>query len=128
MSSASATRMSCSLRIRERHATLGIDFVAVPGTPGDEVIRLDYGSNDDVPDVAQMAFAAFGNLLPAVIRPGQLFRVVHDFENARIVAALVPCDADCAFHFQSPVAGVATATVGASARADNGSRAGVPAQ
>ena len=44
--------------------SLGIDIQAACAAPGDEIVRIDYGANNDVPGALQFALCALGALLP----------------------------------------------------------------
>ena len=74
----------------EAHACLGIEFQAPDSTPAGELVRLDYGANDDVPLAFQLALTQLGAFHEVGVGVGQLVRIRHDFEDARIVLALVP--------------------------------------
>ena len=75
-------------------ASLFIDIQAPSAAPSDELLRLDYGANDDMTRAFQLALSSLCDLAPLVISSGQRVRILHDFENASIVLAGVPADAD----------------------------------
>jgi hypothetical protein len=72
------------------HSCLGIDFQAARQTPCNELIRVDYGANNDVSGSLQFALACLGLLQPLVIRGGEIVRVFHNLEDANIGLAAVP--------------------------------------
>lgn len=87
----------------EAHACLGVEFQTPDSAPAGELIRLDYGANDDMPLAFQLALSQLGALYKIGVGVGQLVRIRHDFEDARIVLALVPRHAEGAnFHDDSP--------------------------
>ena len=48
-------------------ATLGIDFQAASAAPGGELIRVNYGTNDDMPGALELALAGLRAIQPLVI-------------------------------------------------------------
>lgn len=104
----------------EAHACLGVDIQAVASAVGQEVIRLDYGADDGAALRLGLALRALGEFLPLVERPGQLLRVRHDLEDARVVVTLVPAEPESAdFHSNFSV-GVSQHDGEASGRASQG--------
>lgn len=94
----------------ESLATAGVDVQAAPGAPGRELIRIDYGANGDNSLAFRAALCLLCHLEPAVERAGQLVRIVHDFENATIILAAVPDEANsphASCHNQAPFPGEA---------------------
>ena len=80
------------------HASLGIDIQAPSAAPSQELLRIDYGSNNDMARAFHLALGSLCELEPLVVAPGQLVRILHDFENASIVLTGIPRDshsADC---------------------------------
>jgi len=75
-------------------ACLGIDIQALHAAPDDELVRVDYGANDDVPGALQFALGALGALLPVVVGREELVRVLHDLKNAQVILAAVPGEAN----------------------------------
>jgi hypothetical protein len=59
--------------------------------PSDKFLRVDYDPNDKVPPSSfQAALGILSQFAPTVIIPGQMVRVIHDFENSRIFLRLEP--------------------------------------
>lgn len=83
---------SISLFVGERGACLGIDIQAPRQAPDRELIGIDYCPDDDMAAGLQLGLAALGSLLPLAIRRGEKMRILHDFENARIVLQSIPRD------------------------------------
>ncbi len=81
---------SVSGLVGELDACLGVDIQAARTAPDRELVRIDYGGNDDVPLAFEVALATLRSLAPRKIGRGQLFCVLHDFENARVILSRVP--------------------------------------
>lgn len=71
----------------------GIDGHLVAGAPGDELVRFDGSSYNDETARLKMSELALGLCLPLVEGPGELFAILHDREDASVVAALIPSHA-----------------------------------
>jgi hypothetical protein len=83
------------------HSCLGIDFQAPRQTPCNELIRVDYGANDDVTGSLQFALACLGALQPLVVCVGEPVSVFHNLKDATIGLAAVPTHANGARTFRA---------------------------
>src|SRR5438309_6052209 len=59
-------------------ACLGVDIQPVRAAPANELVRVDYGANHDVPGALQFALGALSALLPLVKGREELIHVIHD--------------------------------------------------
>lgn len=74
----------------ERRSCLGIDVQSLTGAPGDEIIRLDYGTDNGQSAGFSSALLALGLFAPGVVGERQDVRVHHDLSNSRIILAIEP--------------------------------------
>lgn len=78
----------------EKASCLGVDVHALTGAPGEELLRIEYGADDDEATAFPVALLALGVLGPGLVDGREDVRILHDFEEARIVLASDPSDSD----------------------------------
>ena len=78
--------------VGEAYASFGIDIQTSCGAPVGECLGIDYGPDNGKAPHLSLALGLLGDLLPLLERGWQDFRVLHDFENARIVILAIPRD------------------------------------
>jgi len=90
--SVDASGLVASKLVGEPHASFGIDIQSSRGAPAGECFGVDYGPDNSKSLSLSVALGLLGEFLPLLEGGWKDFRVLHDFENARIVVLAIPRD------------------------------------
>lgn len=72
---------------------LAVWLYATGDTPGEECLRVDYDSDDQMVSGLPAALVALGLLTPSFIAPGDIIRIEHDFAHSRVCVRFQPSNA-----------------------------------